>query len=787
MNTMTETQAEKSPYPPIVHLDDGVMLGPDAPHAPAETKGLPGVTLMPHQQVLLAWLIHIAKTRVITTAHNTRVLTNGAWLYLAYGAGKTYIILSFVLHWLRGEKIPIQPLAIPRASGGHVNQLLTAQYAKLTPAFIFVGIQVYEQWLGQIAKTDMKVFALRDAEALKRFIPLVNRRDINAYDIVLVKNGNVQGSDFNLPGEEPGDDFRPMIAAVRALLRGLMVGIVVYDDFDTSGLMKSAVALDSAFTLGVSASQAFTHVEEKIKRKTRTPVDIFDALQIEGLPRVTTTPMGDSIFCGMFRATVLESYIKIVPAVKFSLVVLTTQGDVMLRMMKLMGEEGKQLAELLNGGAKKAAAGMLNCVVKTTGGFFGNMIGKRERVMVCAARALRVFGVMDKYYLGMMTAGIGGVEPRKIISRVLKGKVPYPREEVEHANTLMLRATKDNVMEVKAALAARNARLNKSLLKDKEILYSSEGLRAAIESGVDQAKQIIAEIEPHFRALREQFAAGNCAVCKCEFDKELPISINKCCGVMLCGPCGAKCSKYDQRIDARTGEFILAGMCPQCRAPVTAKSIVILRDPGMLKKIDLDGSIADQIDDEEEDVPEENVTTDKNATIEQRIQQIENEKIRCLVMIMLGMPIPQQRSANIKLKNLLGGGGIVPQREGIPKKVLVVANVEETHISVKKALDEFGIKYYRHAGTTHDRDKIVQQFRDETRTSALLVTAPHTSGMDLPFLTDTVLMHWILDLGVLGQVVGRGQRIIRTEGSMNVHFLVYENEVADFKAAQVDL
>ena len=171
---------------------------------------VPGLktTLYRHQRTIVKALLDLENNRKIDTSfgylqHTAIVLSEPV------GSGKTIDILALILLSKKPKAIPdIMPIIMTNSQVNKRSNCIAyalCKYKKyIRPTLIFVGVSVMKQWQHAIKRfTDLKVFSITDVRELRKLFILIENREINAYDIVLVKNGTCKGITQPLPDDTP--------------------------------------------------------------------------------------------------------------------------------------------------------------------------------------------------------------------------------------------------------------------------------------------------------------------------------------------------------------------------------------------------------------------------------------------------------------------------------------------------------------------------------------------------------------------------------------------------------
>ena len=108
-------------------------------------------------------------------------------------------------------------------------------------------------------------------------------------------------------------------------------------------------------------------------------------------------------------------------------------------------------------------------------------------------------------------------------------------------------------------------------------------------------------------------------------------------------------------------------------------------------------------------------------------------------------------------------------------KTLVFSNYDNTFTNVIPILNANGIRWDFVKGNGAQVNSIINKYKGDQLDLLLVNTRHYGTGMNLENTSDVILFHKF-DVSSEQQVIGRAQRYGRL-GSLNVHYLLYENEI----------
>lgn len=715
----------------------------------ATIKAPPGLNavLYPHQEVVVAALLDMENARKLHmqtpgtfkdfTESPVWLETSAATLAEPYGSGKTLEILAFIMH--RPQPKPISTPKVyynPQNSEGRryrtnifnneIRRQFTGVNTLLTSNVIVVGNSVLVQWQKAIAHyaPGLKVFSISDSSDLVKFNNEFNKNRtwISQFDIVLVKNGNV-ASKFTLPGELRGPELRPIIDTVGKITRECCWARVFYDDYDTINILPNTIALNTLFTIYVSATQ--DHVAPR--RNVIKYANIIEALRERG--STITSAATDSYLTTNCSIRCRKSFIEesmsitVIDAFRY---VYPNPDDVYIDLLGAMGDNN-DLVEMLNGDAIETAADRMGIKTSNVADIFGKVLdGKYEKLL----------------------------HSKTVLERIAELKVIHdglpPHEEGKSHTDARIRTiceqltrTTDPIPDAQFRSGVLSMALNEL---ETEYIERRDGDSIAIDRVIDNVRE------------------GSCQVCCLPLEGDC-VFILKCCGLIQCSICGVQCNKLGVQYDYKLRKNHLMGKCAMCMADLIPHRDMIF--------VDRNFNLEDLVNAKGDERGDESIIMPKIA--EKPTEIVKNPKLRALLAIVNGEEAEaQERVPDIDIPGLVKGKKDIPGAVGM-RKIVVFASYDETLRNIEKFLCEQKITFARLEGTPEMKADTVIKFRD-TDLQVLLINAQHQcAGLNLQFCTDLVYFHAILNPNVLGQIAGRLQRIGRTSNA-RFHFLCYPNE-----------
>jgi len=709
------------------------------------------IELYPHQKTVLHALLDIENKRAkkVDITHdnisNTSAVVETSAVVLSepFGSGKTIEILALIL----AKPVPI---AYPTHSNGPLTRselnsvyrtnraplLFTTEITRtfagsnsmIRPNLIVVGSSVLTQWETAIKEfTYLKYFIIGDYYKLREFYKLFQLGGINAYDVILLKNGNVTGN-FILPGEEP-DQFpsgRPLITVINKICAQYCWSRVIYDDFDTITINPGAVAINTLFTIYVSATNKRSGFYCK---KSHTEFEtVMDAIRCEGNRIIDATR--DSVLFKYFNVRNTTRYVELstsIPIVNGHKYVYANPDDNYMRLLGAMVDpEADEIMEMLNGDAIATAAGVLGIKTQSVADIFQKMLDKKYKAYIKDQKILEILAILIKKVEALDADPEGEVHSRACLDKYRAKVIRYETPDLLYHSIQLERFVDDMIAEF-------------------ELAKEQDGL--AINRVIDNIKE------------------GECQVCKIDLE-DFDTFIVRCCGLIVCDECGIKGNQIQKRRVG--GGCAIYGYCANCKARVNPREDLIFVDQSFNIE-----TLLTARGDEDEPMTDEEVEEQIEEPHE-IMPEIKNPKLKALLAIVRGRRPENHSHAEIRIEHLLTGRVDNPPVDGVPPKVVVFAGFNETLTLVEDFLKEYEIGFLRLGGTFREKANTIEKFKSDG-TVLLINSQQNCAGLNIQFMTDLVFFHKIMDPAVEAQVAGRGQRIGRT-CNLQIHYLAYDNE-----------
>ena len=724
------------------------------------------IKLYDHQRTIVRAMVDLENKRILAVetddmppTKQTAIIESSAMvLSEKFGTGKTIIMLAFIAE---------QP--IPKAFPVHMNTMAvdtkaldrytyyigfkheivrtyTGQNALIRTNLIVAGSSVLIQWRQAIENfTDFKVLTVSDHHSLKKFIEYHAKGQLHAFDIILLKNGTVTGN-LSIPGDDKAKNLRSLITTIGQITSQQCWARVIYDDFDTISIPAGSYAINALMTIYVSATTKYGN--GGARRENFKTLDDYMTNALVPLNIVSR----DTVLFSNFNIRNTEEFTELstnITKIQGYKYVYANPDDNFIRLIGVIGDEAKEIMEMLNGDAAATAAEALGIKTKSAADIFQRVLENKY----------------DKFKLDQKV--LAAIDQFKVMLDEFEEKYIKP-EDITAAKNALEKGNIPKIRYYSQQLAEMIDIIEAEWLAEKE----RDGI--AIERVLDNIRE------------------GSCQICYLPLG-ESDTFILRCCGIILCSTCGVKGNNLQRRFNHKEKNYALVGKCANCRSDINPRRDLIYVD----KNFDIESMLNSDGIEEEPVIGEVPVVVDVAGDCNDHTTaagpsadsvsagatpvvapKVRNPKIQALLDLCAAKTPESQEEITIEVAQLLKGKVDIPANLANPRKVLVFANYNETLDNIREALVENNIPFLQLGGTYLEKAATVKRFR-EYGTVLMINSQSSCAGLDIQFATDIVVTHRLNDNNIQGQILGRGQRLGRTE-NLRIHYLLYNNERAVF-------
>lgn len=691
-------------------------------YEPSEITELGDIVLRPNQRAAIAALLDIEKNRRVVV-DKSKVYTTSARLSEPFGSGKTFIVLGLISSCKMQTPGPII------RSGNIIRHNI--MNTVIMPNLIVVGVSVFKQWEKAITdNTGLKVFKLINGNDLIDLIGLIKSRQINKYDIVLLKIGKT-GLDVgaHIPKSNGEIKTHSMYNYLYHISRANVWSRVIYDDYDVCGIDNSEELIPAMFSILVSATNRNKSVKKNYRDGRYESYTKYDTSfkAVPNMPYIHTT------FNVFSETKFLEASSKMP---KLTL----RRYQIVNNNAKFMGAidalaKNNNIAEMLNGDAIKSSAKEAGITANSISDIFHRLLDTEY------TRLNRAIMLREKISHNSMHVYSAHNQPNNVtvtdfnFEDINQPKIP---SRIIYVNS--------DTINITAAYVSH----------DKEI-QAMEGESLAILARV-----------------KENISDNTCQICMLELndpDLNLDVCIAKCCNTILCSVCLVQAFKFGMT-NTKNAKH---GKCGCCHARVTLdKDIVYVSGNIDISSFDLNNINNTEMFEADEEVEDDEPN-----------EMTDLEKLSPKLIVLRNLLIGQAQDPEIcdsiqeykcLDKAVMRGNLDIPYPASRVKKTLVFNNHDESITMITRYLVLSGIKYVVLQGGAGEIGNIISRFKSDDCRVMVINSSRHCAGLNLQDVcTDIVFYHKIVNQAIESQVIGRMMRIGR-EWNGEVHSLHYKNE-----------
>jgi SNF2 family DNA or RNA helicase len=702
------------PYEVAVEINDE-FLGVD------DVAGLK-TTLFPHQKPIVQAMIDAEKARktIITAtggrgnlSENLTVINSSCVLSEPVGSGKTINILSLILKQKFPKAYPDVGITdFTETESSQMFGVVRKKYKNiLFPTIIFVGVSVVSQWVQAITKfTNLRFFVVYQVKDLQILIEMIVSKKINNYDIVIAKNGKVT---------------RPIKFPNCVMVE-----------------MKNLKSAPSIYNV-IANMRNFCWA--------RVVIDDFDTIKLSS---------NAGLVNGLFT-WYISSTKKFMANSKPKNIQFRTTEDMLMhsdfRCGKIM--ENKILFKCLNIRNNTEFIERTNnlpspnffvYVFKNSNDKYMELMNIMDNEQV--SRIMEMLNG-DAFETAAETAGIKSTSVADIFQKILGEQFENYETSIKVIEFINKNEDSKKRIAYSACDDPEDTYTKKNLLEYRKPIYNYPGLRVLLSSTKEEYEEIQKTSGVAIQRVKSNIEQGTCPICYIEFsDADEDTVILKCCGVVVCSACCFETIFPRKRMN---------GQCSNCRNLINILNIIYMNS-----EFNLESIMKDRMQDDFSD--------NANSTEEKEPYKLPRSKIDAIVDIINGVVPEEQKSADIRMHNLMKGRGELPNSS--IQKVLIFANFDETLKQIETDLTKRKIKFIRLSGGYNEIKKISKKFTKSKESCVMIINSTrHCSGLNLQAANHLIFAHKILDKNVQSQVAGRIQRMGRLTQA-NIHFMLYQNE-----------
>ena len=503
-------------------------------------------SLYEHQKPIIKAMMDLEMTRTIKVAYSYNndydITVSAGVLSEAVGSGKTIDILSLILSQRYPKIIPdianidmYDDIGRKSRNKNYFTPIIRRKFKNiLNPTIIFAGVSVINQWIHAIKTfTSLKFFAVFDVRNLQKLIDMMCNKQVNLYDIIIVKNGKITRPIIFPPDitiEDKNVNSVTYIYNVLTNMRNFCWARCVIDDFDTIHLPRNADAVNCLFTWYISSTKKAISNKNLYNAQFKNTSDML-MYSNYGCCNV----MKNSILFYCLNIRNNPEFVKNtnnISSPKFFAYIFDNLNNNYMGLLGLMGnDEAIEIMEMLNGDAISTAAERLGIKTTKVADIFELMLGKQYTDYKKSSNVLEF---------------IKDSEPMQG-SRLPMSENPNQEDTYKKSDLFIRRVIEYNYPNLK------------NLLETTKLEYIEIKKKSSL--AIERVKSNIKD--------------GECPICSGELNDD-DIIIVKCCGTILCGMCcfGTIFPKGHQ-----------IGQCSNCRTKLNFTNLIYLNSDFDLSKI----------------------------------------------------------------------------------------------------------------------------------------------------------------------------------------------------------
>jgi SNF2 family DNA or RNA helicase len=691
---------------------------------------VPGLktSLFPHQKPIIKAMVDLERVRTVKLLkdcdsvhlYDFDVTTTAGVLSEAVGSGKTVDVLSLILLQKYPKVSPdisnLDLCPATKRTKAQAASVVRRKFHKIMrPTLVFAGVSVVNQWVNAVETfTTLKCFAVYDVRGLQKLVDMMISKEINKYDIVVVKNGKITRpikfpSSIHIELKNCGKSTM-FIYNIISNMRSFCWARVVIDDFDTISLPHNAGIVSSLFTWYISSTRKAMSRKTNTNKEFKTTADMlmYDNYSCGGI-------MDNNILFYNLNIRNCPYFVQMTSRIdspKFFAYVFSNPNNQYMGFLGSLGStQAIEIMEMLNGDAIETAAEQLGIKTTKVADIFELMLGKEFE------RYTKSVNVLDF---------------------------------IKHCHT-----TRDERRPISENPDVDDTYKKSDLFIKRIIEYKYPNVNALLDTTTEEYTENRKSSSVAIERVKSNIKEGECPICSSDLnDDDEEIIILKCCGIILCGMC---CF----------GTVFLSGCtvgnCSNCRKVIQFSDLIYLSSGFDLNKI-----VDEDIDEVDEDIDE------VDEDIEEVKEEAPRTKMTAILEIIKGVIPLERKEVDVSISNLMKGTHVMP--EASYNKVLIFANYDETIENIKTSLAAENIDFWKLGGSHKQITTTVDTFTQCKKTCVMIINSTkHCAGLNLQTATDLVFVHKIIDPNIETQVIGRGQRLGRTS-QLRVHFMMYQNE-----------
>lgn len=498
------------------------------------------IDLYLNQQLSIAAMIDLENNqKLVAKYHNQptiyNITTTAGVLSEPTGSGKTIIVLGVIVY---NNKLK-NNINITSFNNSRGKGLLLKNIDNIfNITIVVVGLSVLQQWISAInTYTKLRLFIIKDRRTLIHFYENIKNKNINMYDIIIVKNGKISKS-IILPDIDYDNLF--IYGSISNIIQNdnSQVERVIVDDIDTNTLHSTHQKIPAKMTWYVSSTTKndkkinksvctkYKNITDVIKKCSYSDSSIFNNRILFYNLNIRTDP---DIIKNISNMPIPVFYVHLCK---------NPHGRFINYLSMINGYD--IIIDMLNSDSIETAAEQIGIKSNSVAEIFRTILGTKFEEFKHSSTMLTFIEFIENTYDSLPE----GDESYSKADLLDKKKIINKKDSIP----IMLKTSKIEFTESKHTSGLAIERVQNNIKDDECIICTS-----SLTNDIDK------------------------------------ILILRCCGILLCKDCCLSILKMS-----------IKKTCPKCRNPITVKSLIYLNENIQLDDITNEKINYEEVEEEKE-------------------------------------------------------------------------------------------------------------------------------------------------------------------------------------------
>jgi hypothetical protein len=646
--------------------------------------------------------------------YNKLIYFNKVRLGACLSFGKTIVALALI----KTNNIPIErdSYSVPSHDDSYITAKIIRKYYVDT-TLIIVSQSVFHQWVEHANKCNLNILMIESINDFNTLCTMFinDKKSLSQYDAIIMIYKPIRSG---LPYGTI-DGVNTTINVIASLSINTNWKRLIIDDFDTINI-KHEITIPARMTWCISTTS----------HRINTRYHYNGVMNIHSItPRIMDITK-DPLLNHLTIKADLDIASKIIPRINVEVYTFLF-ACLMNRIINSM-EYSDEVIERINSGDISGAANSLGITVKceSSGEFLSCVLEKNKTSYYESIHTCRRFEDILKHIKDNEICVDNGWE------------------------TMVLHDFYDKVA---SATEEQFKEIKDSLIIKRDDVRHIEHLHSRAKANVTRSSNVL-------ERLKRNIDGGECQ--KCLLEPEGNRYILKCCDIILCEEC----------ITTTNDSFIYK--CPNCIQDIQKNSVIQVPSSLSLEQFleyDINNAMLD-IENYHKNKKDDREESNKYNTDPDRHLP---PKTRALINIITNKSVEYKNKdtkVGLRLQGVSESNREVEKKPNKVNKFLVFVKWATCANELHAILADRGIKSIVLRGTSKTIKKLLDTFKtsDDVNVMFMYSTA-YCAGLNLEFATHMIFHHSILDSSIHKQLIGRAQRLGRTE-SLKLIYLRHKGE-----------